>query len=107
MQTQTVTAGAWVEPVLYHQQIVTEPSVTYDDDLGIQSIISPVSGTLLGMEDVTVNVKNYGVNAQTEIEVSYTLDGGTAVVETISGTLNGGEIDRTYICHTSRSFCFW
>ncbi|MDB4303812.1 GEVED domain-containing protein, partial [Desulfosarcina sp.] len=96
-ETVNVPAGSWVEPVLYHQQIVTEPAVTYADDLSVQAISSPNSGVYLGMEDVTATIKNYGTNAQTDIEVSYTLDGGAAVVETISGTLNQGEtIEYTF-----------
>jgi len=72
--------------------------VSYDNDLGIQSILSPNSGVdLSGEEPVTVVVKNYGLNPQSDINVSFTLNGGAPVPETIAGPLNPGEtIEHTF-----------
>ena len=83
---------AWDSPALYHQKLITENPITDDNDLGISSILSPISGTdLSANEAITVNIKNYGFNSQSGFEVSYTLDGGTAIVETVSETIASGE----------------
>lgn len=73
-------------------------AVSYDNDLGIQAISSPNSGVdLTATEAVTVRIKNYGVNAQSDFNVTFTLDGGTPVTETIAGPLNPGEtLDHTF-----------
>jgi len=63
-----------------------------NDDLGVQTIVSPNTGTNLTVsETVTVTVKNYGINVQTNFDLSYTVDGGSAVTESASVTLNYGD----------------
>ncbi len=67
------------------------------DDLGITQIISPVSGNGLGMETVTVKIQNFGTNDQSGFDVSFSVDGGTAVVETVAATVpSNGNIDYTF-----------
>ncbi|MCB2221403.1 MAG: DUF4397 domain-containing protein [Bacteroidetes bacterium] len=62
------------------------------NDIGVQSITSPVTGVdLTSAEPVTILVKNYGTDTQTNFDVSFSLDGGTPVVESVSTTLNSGE----------------
>ncbi len=62
------------------------------NDVGIQAITEPVSGVnLTAAEPVTVVVKNYGTDPQSNFDIWYTLDGGAQFVETITTTLNGGE----------------
>jgi hypothetical protein len=62
------------------------------NDIGVQSITSPVTGVdLTSAEPVTILVKNYGTATQTSFDVSFTLDGGTPVVESVSTTLNSGD----------------
>ncbi|MCD4791368.1 MAG: carboxypeptidase-like regulatory domain-containing protein, partial [Bacteroidales bacterium] len=61
------------------------------NDVGVTSIISPVTGPDLGMEDVTINIHNYGTAAQSNFDVYYTIDAGGQVTETISATINGGD----------------
>ena len=62
------------------------------NDVGVSSIVSPSTGVnLTATEDVTIAVKNFGTAAQSGFDVSFTLDGGTPVTETISATINGGE----------------
>ncbi|MEZ5083716.1 MAG: choice-of-anchor J domain-containing protein [Bacteroidales bacterium] len=58
-----------------------------ENDLGITQIISPVSGFDLGIEPVTVKITNFGTNDQSGFDVSFTLDGGTMVTETVSVTV--------------------
>lgn len=62
------------------------------DDVGIVSITSPSSGTFLTDEEpVVVLINNFGTNAQSDFNVSFTVDGGTPVTETITAIINGGE----------------
>ncbi|MBK8487955.1 MAG: hypothetical protein IPL48_09225 [Bacteroidetes bacterium] len=62
-----------------------------DTDVGAQSITDPETGCGLGDEAVTVKVRNYGFEPQTDIPVNYSLDGLTTVSETVAGTLAPGE----------------
>ncbi len=61
-------------------------------------LLAPNSGMGLGSaEAVTIKVKNFGTAAQSGFDVDFTLDGGAAVTETISATINGGETyDHTF-----------
>ena len=64
----------------------------FPNDVGIVSISSPSSGMVLTSEEpVVVIIHNFGTNAQSNFSVSYTVDSGTAVTETITDTINGGE----------------
>ncbi len=67
-------------------------------DVGIMAIVAPSTGVnLSNAETVTVTIKNYGTDPQSNFDVSYTLDGGMAVTETITETINGGEtLDHTF-----------
>lgn len=83
---------AWSAPALYHQKLITEAPITDDNDLGISAIISPISGTeLTANEEIIVNIKNNGFNGQSDFEISYTINGGAEVVETVAETINSGE----------------
>ena len=53
--------------------------VSYPYDIGIESIDSPLSGTLSNAETVTVSIFNYGENEASNFEVSYQVDGGSVV----------------------------
>jgi hypothetical protein len=66
-------------------------STQYDNDLAVFNITAPVSGPDLGNEQVTVNIKNNGTVAQSNFDVSYTLNGNT-VTETFTETLDPGDI---------------
>jgi hypothetical protein len=60
------------------------------NDVGVQTILSPVTGPDLGNEVVTIRVKNFGTASQSNIPVSYTIDGGAAVTGMVAGPLAGG-----------------
>ncbi|MFZ1611934.1 MAG: CARDB domain-containing protein, partial [Chitinophagales bacterium] len=62
-----------------------------DTDVGVQSITAPSTGCGMDDEAVTVKVRNFGYEPQTDIPVNYSLDGGTTVTETVAGTLAPGE----------------
>jgi len=67
-------------------------------DVGIQSIISPESGIdLTSTEPVTVIIKNFGTDPQSNFDIWFEMDGGGQVVETITATINGGEtLEHTF-----------
>jgi len=61
-------------------------------DISVLEIQSPVTGFLLtNSEPVTIKVKNYGTQPVAGFPVSYTIDNGTAVTDTIYATLNQGD----------------
>ncbi len=58
------------------------------DDAGITAITTPNSGcNLTNAEVVTVTIKNFGEVPLTNVPVSYTINGGTAVNETYAGSI--------------------
>lgn len=59
-------------------------------DVGVSAISNPTNGTLSGSEDITVTISNYGSDSQSNITVSYSINGGTAVTETYTGTIAAG-----------------
>ena len=62
----------------------------FNNDIGVTSIDNPTNGALTANENITVNITNFGVTDQSNFPVSYTLNGGTPVNETFSGTLAAG-----------------
>jgi hypothetical protein len=62
----------------------------YSNDIGVSSIVKPVSSSnLTGAEEIEVVVRNYGTAPKSDFTVSYNLD-GTLVTETIAGPLEQG-----------------
>lgn len=62
----------------------------YTNDVGVTSINEPNDGELSDAETVTITVFNFGEDAQSNIPVSYQVDGGGAVNEIMAGTLASG-----------------
>jgi len=86
-------AAYWGEVEDYAIHVIEQPAI----DVGVQYILAPVSGVNLGDEFLTVRVKNYGLNALTNIPVSYSVDGGPLITEFVAGPLNSGEVaDYTF-----------
>ena len=56
-------------------------------DTGIIAFVTPVDGDLSSTETVEVVVRNFGTVPQSNIEVSFTLDGGTPVTEIVAGPI--------------------
>ena len=70
-----------------------QPAVVYDVDAGVNSMISPVSGTDLGeTESVEIVVRNYGSEPLINPLVYYQINGGELVSETFETTIDSGEI---------------
>lgn len=64
------------------------PASTLPTDAGITAVSSVNSGcALTNAETITVTVKNYGTNPQSNVPVSYKINNGTPVVETVAGPI--------------------
>lgn len=62
-----------------------------DDDVGVSAITAPSIGLgLTATEAVTVSITNYGLAAQSNIPVQFTVDAGTPVSEVFAGPLAPG-----------------
>lgn len=57
-------------------------------DVGVTEITAPNSGSGLGLETLTVTLENFGALTQTNFDVTFSVDGGTPVTETYTGTLD-------------------
>lgn len=69
----------------------------YSNDLTISAINSPVSGCLSNTENVEISIKNVGLNTINSYTVSYSLNGGNAVVVPLSvPILPGNEYSYTF-----------
>lgn len=64
----------------------------FPDDIGVSDLLEPVSGSgLSNAETITIEITNYGGVSQSNFDVSYTIDGGPAVTETVASPLGVGE----------------
>jgi len=74
------------------------PWSTPPNDVGVQVIFEPNSGVMLSDEEpVTVRIRNFGGEPQSDISVSFTVDGGIQKFDTIESVLNSGDyIDFTF-----------
>ncbi len=62
----------------------------FANDVGVTSINSPENGTLSNSEPITITVANFGENEQSNIPVSYMIDGGDPVNEVVAGPISTG-----------------
>ncbi len=62
------------------------------NDVGVTAILAPATGTscTLNAQTVTVQIRNFGSAPQSNIPVSYTVNGGTPVTGTFAGPLAPG-----------------
>jgi len=69
----------------------------FDTDVGIVDIITPEDGDLSAPQNVTVTLRNFGLNDISNVPVNYAVDGGTPVTEIVPGTINSGAlVDFTF-----------
>ena len=73
------------------------------NDVGVSEITAPVSGNSMGSENIVVKVTNYGLNDQSNFDISYQIQNNTPVVETFTDVLAGGET-ATYTFTTPGDF---
>lgn len=61
-------------------------------DVGVSAIDSPITGiSLSNAEIVTVSIQNFGGTPQSNIPISYSVDGGPMITEVYEGTIAVGE----------------
>ncbi len=56
-------------------------------DVGVIALVKPTNATLSNSEQITVTLRNFGTTAQSNIPVSYSVDGGNTITETFTGTI--------------------
>jgi hypothetical protein len=61
------------------------------DDIGVNGMPNPSTGILTAAENIEITIRNFGSNDITDPEVQFAVDGGSAVIETYSGTISAGE----------------
>ncbi len=79
---------------------LTEPLA---NDIGVTTVTAPTDGNLTDSESITVRIRNFGTNDQTNFPVSYTLDGGTKITETYTSTL-AANTTAEYTFNTTADF---
>jgi len=65
-------------------------------DVGVIDITAPMNGTLTAAESVTITVRNFGLDAQSNIPVTYQVDAGT----TVNGIVPGPVMPNTNVSYT-------
>ncbi|WP_378179587.1 GEVED domain-containing protein [Aquimarina sp. SS2-1] len=60
-------------------------------DVGVISIDAPEDATFTTSEEITVTIKNFGSTTQSNIPVSYAINGGTAIDEIFTGSIAAGQ----------------
>ena len=88
IEAKTVLAG---DEFIPNDTFTKDVTHLFSNDVGLVNYISPQSGSGLGNETVSVTVKNFGGLPQSNFDIQYTVNGGTPVVETYTGTLNPEE----------------
>lgn len=73
------------------------------DDVGVVSIDAPVDGSLSSADTVKITIRNFGIDTQVDIPVSYQVDGGTIVNEIFTDSLHGST-SAQYIFSTTGDF---
>lgn len=61
------------------------------NDVGVIAINDPIDNVFSNSETITITIKNFGSTPQTNIPLSYSINGGAVITETFTGTLNPGE----------------
>ena len=65
---------------------------TFSNDIGVVAITSPSQVTSIGDQTISAIVRNFGAITQSDFDIQYTVNGGTPVIEQITGiTLDLGE----------------
>jgi hypothetical protein len=59
----------------------------FANDVGATEVLAPQSGSGLGMETISITVKNFGAASQTGFDVQYVINGDAPVIETFTPTI--------------------
>ena len=73
----------------------------YANDIGVIGISEPENGQLTNDEQITVTVKNFGENDQSNFPLSYRIDEGTIVTETYTNTIPSGQAESFTFSQTA------
>ena len=93
LRAETVMIGdEFVENDAFEKEVTH----TLANDVGVVEILAPNDVTPVGLQTITILVENFGGNDQTDIEVQYTVNGGTPVVEEITGVTLTTDEQTTY-----------
>lgn len=87
----SVKTSLATDEFIINDEFVKDVKHLLGNDIGVASIDSPSSGEGLGNEVVSIIIENFGANPQSNFEVSYSIEGGVPVVETITNTINALE----------------
>ena len=68
-------------------------------DIEVVSLVSPLGGCGLGTQaDITIKIKNTGTQAATGFPISYSINNGTIITETVNSNIaSGNELNYTFI----------
>ncbi len=69
-----------------------------NDDAGVSSITNPVGAYCTGTTTMTCVVKNYGVDPLSQVDIAYSVNGGTATstTKTFTAVATGGTVTLTF-----------
>jgi len=76
----------------------------YDDDLALVSIDSPTTGCFDEVQSIVITVQNAGLNTLTGFTASYSVDGTSVPVETVSGLSLASGSTYQHIFATTATF---
>lgn len=74
-----------------HQALICMNQYTYALDVGIADIIEPNGNTCASSVDPEVELKNYGANTLTQVDINYQIDGGSVQTFNWTGNLTQGQ----------------
>ena len=60
-------------------------------DAGILSIDAPSTGVLTNSENISVTIRNYGVNSISNFDIYYSVNSSNQIVETVNQTIESGQ----------------
>ena len=110
-ETYLIHAGTNLGTDLNPENDTITQAVTHllNSDLGVTAVLSPESGVYLSNEEtVGVTLYNYGADAQSNFDITFILDDGTPVTETVSGTVNSESfMDYTFATPADFSVIGW
>jgi len=61
--------------------------VVNDNDVGVINMNQPMDGLLSENETIEITIRNFGVNTQSNFDVTYQIDGGIIITETFTGSI--------------------
>ncbi len=62
------------------------------NDVGVVRIDNPLNKIFTATEEIQVTIQNFGTSSQSNIPISYSINGGPAVNEVFPGPINAGEM---------------